>query len=168
MKDHLLMPHEVAAIFGVHPKTIARWANHGRLDPVRTLGGHRRYWLSEVERMVNDRTLAMREDRQANSVVLAGGDPDQGRISDAAWETWQRANIIRPGDDGWEQNSPEGGGAVGSFLAGIALVLLAIFLIGVCYGAGSTPPAPASYPTIEQPTPRPDVARRVYPPQPLP
>jgi len=34
---------EVAAILQVSPKTIARWAQHGRLPYQRTLGGHRRY-----------------------------------------------------------------------------------------------------------------------------
>jgi excisionase family DNA binding protein len=34
---------EVAAILQVSPKTIARWAQQGRLPYQRTLGGHRRY-----------------------------------------------------------------------------------------------------------------------------
>ena len=34
---------EVAAILQVSPKTVARWAQHGRLPYQRTLGGHRRY-----------------------------------------------------------------------------------------------------------------------------
>jgi excisionase family DNA binding protein len=34
---------QVAEIFQVSPKTIARWAQHGRLPYQRTLGGHRRY-----------------------------------------------------------------------------------------------------------------------------
>jgi excisionase family DNA binding protein len=34
---------EVAAILQVSPKTIARWAQQGRLPCQRTLGGHRRY-----------------------------------------------------------------------------------------------------------------------------
>ena len=34
---------EVAAIFQVFPKTVARWAQHGLLPCQRTLGGHRRY-----------------------------------------------------------------------------------------------------------------------------
>jgi excisionase family DNA binding protein len=33
----------VAAILQVSPKTIARWAQQGRLPFQRTLGGHRRY-----------------------------------------------------------------------------------------------------------------------------
>jgi excisionase family DNA binding protein len=38
-----LHPAEVAAILQVSPKTIARWAQQGRLPHQRTLGGHRRY-----------------------------------------------------------------------------------------------------------------------------
>jgi excisionase family DNA binding protein len=34
---------EAAAILQVSPKTITRWAKHGRLPYQRTLGGHRRY-----------------------------------------------------------------------------------------------------------------------------
>jgi excisionase family DNA binding protein len=34
---------EVAAILQVSPKTVARWAQRGRLPYQRTLGGHRRY-----------------------------------------------------------------------------------------------------------------------------
>jgi excisionase family DNA binding protein len=34
---------EVAAILQVSPKTVARWAQQGRLPCQRTLGGHRRY-----------------------------------------------------------------------------------------------------------------------------
>jgi excisionase family DNA binding protein len=33
----------VAAILQVSPKTVARWAQQGRLPCQRTLGGHRRY-----------------------------------------------------------------------------------------------------------------------------
>ena len=34
---------QVAEILQVSPKTIARWAQQGRLPCQRTLGGHRRY-----------------------------------------------------------------------------------------------------------------------------
>ena len=34
---------QVAVILQVSPKTIARWAQQGRLPYQRTLGGHRRY-----------------------------------------------------------------------------------------------------------------------------
>ncbi len=47
-KHELLTPREVAALFGVDPKTVARWANEGQLTTVRTLGGHRRFLRDEV------------------------------------------------------------------------------------------------------------------------
>ncbi len=49
MRDRLLTPGEVARMFRVDPKTVTRWANSGRLSPIRTLGGHRRYRRSEIE-----------------------------------------------------------------------------------------------------------------------
>lgn len=50
-EDELLTPGEVAAIFGVDPKTVTRWAEAGKLRAVRTLGGHRRFRASEVLRL---------------------------------------------------------------------------------------------------------------------
>jgi excisionase family DNA binding protein len=38
----LLSPAEAAALLGVCPKTISRWAAAGRIMAVRTCGGHRR------------------------------------------------------------------------------------------------------------------------------
>ena len=45
----LMTPAEVAALFAVDPKTVARWAKAGRLSVQMTLGGHRRYLRTEVE-----------------------------------------------------------------------------------------------------------------------
>ena len=44
----LLTPAEVAALARVDPKTVTRWAQSGKLESIRTLGGHRRYKASEV------------------------------------------------------------------------------------------------------------------------
>lgn len=48
----LLTPAEVAAIFRVDPKTVTRWANNGKLSCTRTLGGHRRYYQTEVQELL--------------------------------------------------------------------------------------------------------------------
>jgi len=48
----LLTPAEVAAAFKVDVKTVARWARAGKLHPVRTPGGHRRYSRSEIEALL--------------------------------------------------------------------------------------------------------------------
>jgi len=53
-KDHevLLTPSEVAALFRVDPKTVTRWAKAGKLTAIRTLGGHRRYRQTEVQKLL--------------------------------------------------------------------------------------------------------------------
>jgi len=48
----LLTPGEVAAMFRVDPKTVTRWAAAGRLASLRTPGGHRRFWESEVRALL--------------------------------------------------------------------------------------------------------------------
>jgi excisionase family DNA binding protein len=50
--DELLRPREVAEIFGVRPTTIARWAREGKLTPLRTPGGHRRYKRSGIRALL--------------------------------------------------------------------------------------------------------------------
>ena len=56
--DALLTPAEVAALFRVDPKTVTRWANAGKLTPLRTLGGHRRYLESEVLNLLGRAVMA--------------------------------------------------------------------------------------------------------------
>lgn len=50
--DPLLTPSEVALLFKVDPKTVTRWAAAGRISSIRTLGGHRRFWESEVRALL--------------------------------------------------------------------------------------------------------------------
>jgi excisionase family DNA binding protein len=55
MADHeLLTPGEVAVLFRVDPKTVTRWAQAGRIPSIRTIGGHRRFRASEVQRVLED------------------------------------------------------------------------------------------------------------------
>ena len=48
--EQLLTPSEVAALFRVNPKTVTRWARAGKLTAIRTLGGHRRFKVSEIRK----------------------------------------------------------------------------------------------------------------------
>jgi excisionase family DNA binding protein len=52
--DRLLTPAEAAAMFRVDPATVTRWADAGKLSSTRTLGGHRRFYASEVEKYLRD------------------------------------------------------------------------------------------------------------------
>ena len=56
--DSLLTPAEVAALFRVNPKTVTRWARAGKITAIRTLGGHRRYRATEIQRCLQQMELA--------------------------------------------------------------------------------------------------------------
>lgn len=45
----------VASVLGVTTDTVRRWAIEGRLDSVRTVGGHRRYRMSQVQDLYKSR-----------------------------------------------------------------------------------------------------------------
>lgn len=50
--EKLLTPAEVSALFRVDPKSVTRWAKAGKLASIRTLGGHRRYYESEIRALL--------------------------------------------------------------------------------------------------------------------
>jgi excisionase family DNA binding protein len=50
--DRLLTPGEVAILMRVDPKTVTRWANAGRIESIRTPGGHRRIPSSAVDALL--------------------------------------------------------------------------------------------------------------------
>lgn len=52
--DAVLTPAELAHVFKVDPKTITRWSSAGKLESIRTLGGHRRYLKLDVVRAMKE------------------------------------------------------------------------------------------------------------------
>jgi excisionase family DNA binding protein len=62
--DDLLRPREVAELFGVRPTTIARWAREGKLTPLRTPGGHRRYSRQGIRQLFAEVTQPDDDERQ--------------------------------------------------------------------------------------------------------
>ena len=50
----LITPDEAAELLGVTPKTLARWADDGRLWRTFTAGGQRRYNRAEVKKLARD------------------------------------------------------------------------------------------------------------------
>ena len=53
-QKELLTINEVAEIFGVHPETLRRWNNEGKLKAIR-IGkfGHRKYRREDIRKMVH-------------------------------------------------------------------------------------------------------------------
>lgn len=54
--EPMLTPAQVALLLNVDVQTVARWAREGKIDAVRTPGGHRRYRRSDVEAMLKAST----------------------------------------------------------------------------------------------------------------
>jgi len=52
--EKLITPHQAAKLLSVWPHTLRRWENEGKLKPLRTPGGHRRYKESQVMVMMGD------------------------------------------------------------------------------------------------------------------
>jgi excisionase family DNA binding protein len=40
---------EAAALLGIHPDTLRRWADEGKVPTVRTPGGERRFYRADIE-----------------------------------------------------------------------------------------------------------------------
>jgi len=51
MEESLYSLKEAAELLGVHPGTLRRWSEKGKIATVRTAGGHRRFSSSEVQRL---------------------------------------------------------------------------------------------------------------------
>jgi excisionase family DNA binding protein len=70
----LLKLAEVAAAFRVHPRTIIRWAEAGKLPCFRTAGGHRRFRAADVRALLAAAWAVGQQARQSGS-----GKPGQDR-----------------------------------------------------------------------------------------
>jgi len=73
-QDGTMTPAEVSATLKVHPKTVTRYANEGKLSFFRTAGGHRRYSEAEVKALLDARSTlkAARARRRARSKAASG------------------------------------------------------------------------------------------------
>lgn len=52
--EELISPAQAAKMLGVTVMTIRSWENQKKIKCVRTLGGHRRFKLAEIEKLLKD------------------------------------------------------------------------------------------------------------------
>ena len=48
-----ITPQEAQRMFGFHPKTLNRWALAGKVDFIRSVGGHARYSVDSLEQVIH-------------------------------------------------------------------------------------------------------------------
>jgi excisionase family DNA binding protein len=54
----LLTPAEAARRLGVTPNTVTRWSRAGKISAIQTVGGHRRFRRIEIDRLLDEDTVA--------------------------------------------------------------------------------------------------------------
>ena len=79
--DRLLTLKETGKLLNVSKQTLQRWDNSGKLIAVRTEGGHRRYKLSDIEKIFNmkdeqQKILDKVEDYLRETYISAIGEKD--------------------------------------------------------------------------------------------
>ena len=52
----LLAPTEAAELIGVSTRSLLRWEDAGRIVPLKTPGGHRRYRVADLLALVQERS----------------------------------------------------------------------------------------------------------------
>lgn len=55
----VLSPKDVAAIFGVDPKTVTRWATQGKIPSFKTPGGHHRFKSTDVQTLLEQNRTSL-------------------------------------------------------------------------------------------------------------
>jgi len=99
-----LTPQQVYKQFGYHPKTTAEWADEGKIECIRSPGGHRRYPLSAfVDRKDEKRevilyarvsTHGQKDDLKSQVEALGAAYPGCRVINDiASGMNWKRRNF---------------------------------------------------------------------------
>ena len=63
MPERYLPISEAAKRLGVHHTTLRKWANEGKIDYTRTVGGRRRFPESEINRLLGKETVAFLSDQ---------------------------------------------------------------------------------------------------------
>ncbi|GAB2806233.1 hypothetical protein GCM10027176_09010 [Actinoallomurus bryophytorum] len=79
----LLRPRELAELIGVRTATIARWASEGKLTPLRTPGGHRRYSKADISRLLAGKATPSEAEQELAT--------DAARLYDQGWSIRQVA-----------------------------------------------------------------------------
>ena len=81
MNNELLTPGDAAKMMGVHTMTVWRWTEEGRIPFVKTIGGHRRYYRSEIEKLLNGARIPNNNNEGTPDTNNSGAmpNPDEAR-----------------------------------------------------------------------------------------
>ncbi len=81
----MLSAQQIKELFGIHRNTLLKWEKEGLLQPVRTLGGRRRYRKKDIEKLLG---ICEEEIEKADVILYA-------RVSTKKQEEYLRNQIER-------------------------------------------------------------------------
>jgi excisionase family DNA binding protein len=111
-----LTTRQLARMWQVSEATVKRWADAGRLHPSRTLGGHRRFALSEVLRFQNEQGLEITQ--RARHMAGKAGAQEKGVVAtDAQGGVEQFFDAISRGQEG-----ASAGVLLSAYMSGLPLI----------------------------------------------
>lgn len=96
---NLLTPTEAATRLSVSPITLRKWADKGLIKVITTLGGHRRYPLAEVERLLR------RQSHQGESplkIMIVDDDRFVSEILQEFLSSLSLTVVVEIANDGFE------------------------------------------------------------------
>ncbi len=76
---------EAARLIGVHPSTVRSWADSGKLPVHRTVGGHRRFFRSDIEAFRRGPEASGAQFVIENVIGRTRLEVAEGRLEDQAW-----------------------------------------------------------------------------------
>lgn len=82
----MLKPAEAARELGVSYPTLKQWIYRGKLDSVKTPGGHHRVPRAEVERLAGRGDLARRRQRPDSLPAISGRNRLRGEVVEVQYE----------------------------------------------------------------------------------
>ena len=74
----LLTPAEAARKLGVTPNTVTRWSRAGKISAIQTMGGHRRFRRSEIERVLREANASATQSALTTPASPIAGRRDTG------------------------------------------------------------------------------------------
>ena len=62
--SELISPNKAATLLGVNTNTLRNWEEAGKITAIKTLGGHRRYMLAEINKILQLTTNKCKMEKQ--------------------------------------------------------------------------------------------------------
>ena len=93
--------HEAAKLLYVTPTTVIQWIKDGKINVIRTIGGHRRILRNEIKRFIEDNNMYMEDGSGGKTVLIIEDDAEKGENLKSIFEENQiKAHVVKDAFEG--------------------------------------------------------------------